>query len=43
MQVKWGLRLFIKDLLIVLVAFLVSYHFYIELVSNPYIQKVFFQ
>ena len=43
MQVKWGLRLFIKDLLIVVFAFLIAYHFYITLVSDPYVQRIFFQ
>lgn len=43
MQVKWGLRAFIKDLIIVIVAFLIAYHFYVELISNPYVQRIFFQ
>lgn len=42
MQVKWGLRLFIKDLIIVIIAFLVAYHFYVTLVTQPYIQAVFY-
>ena len=43
MQVKWGLRLFIKDLIIMLVAFLISHHFYMQLINNPYVQRIFFQ
>ena len=43
MQVKWGLRLFIKDLIIMVVAFLVSYHFYMQLINQPYVQRLFFQ
>lgn len=43
MQVKWGLRLFIKDLIIILVAFLISHHFYMQLINNPYVQRIFFQ
>ena len=43
MKVKWGLRMFLKDLLIIVVAFLVSYHFYALLINNPYVQRIFFQ
>lgn len=43
MQVKWGLRLFVRDLIIIIVAFLVSYHFYMKLINSPYVQRIFFQ
>ena len=42
MQAKWGLRLFIKDLILVVIAFLISYHFYIQLIKDPYIERLFF-
>lgn len=42
MQVKWGLRMFLKDLLIVVAAFLISLHFYLAFINDPYIQKIFF-
>lgn len=43
MQAKWGLRLFIRDLIILVVAFLISHHFYVQLINDPYVQKIFFQ
>ena len=43
MQVKWGLRAFFKDLIIVIIAFVISLHFYLELINDPYVQKIFFQ